>query len=150
MAVRDRVKTMVSKTCSTLDGHPEVKTRRPTQHFWLTKGHNPHPLRLARLLLIVKLLLYARRQQSPWIQRIMASLRRVSSSDYTLQANASDDLLDLVVCVRPLQNRCAHKITLYMSDFNPLHRTSNPRGYVLSPIPMSRSTYQNPWYQFLE
>ena len=33
MAARDRVKTMVPRACSTLDGHPEVKQRRATQVF---------------------------------------------------------------------------------------------------------------------
>ena len=50
MAVRDRVKTMVSRACSTLDGNPEVKRRRATQVSPLL-SYKQHPLRLTTGLL---------------------------------------------------------------------------------------------------
>ena len=42
MAVRDWVKTMASRTRSTLDGHPKLKEElHRCSHFWLTQSHKP-------------------------------------------------------------------------------------------------------------
>ena len=55
MAARDRVKTMVSRTRSTLDGHYEVNQRRDTQALQALpasgkhKACKPHPSWLTRL-----------------------------------------------------------------------------------------------------
>ena len=53
MVVRDQVKTMASRTHSTLESHPEVNQRRDTQALPASGKHKackPHPLQLTRLL----------------------------------------------------------------------------------------------------
>ena len=58
MGARDRVKTMALRTCSTLDGHPEVNQRRATQALPASGKHKackPHPLWPTRLLATLKI-----------------------------------------------------------------------------------------------
>ena len=99
MVARDRVKTMVSRAHSIIDGHPELKQRRATQYFWLTKSHNPHPSWLMRLLSIVKFLLY-----DVWTPAYLLEYISVANHDFleegdlfgfyidTHQVNGSNDL----------------------------------------------------------
>ena len=95
MAARDRVKTMASRTCSALNGHPEVKKRRDTQALPASGKHKackPHPswpTSRTRLLLyhvrknfLVKCVKSCIFLNIQWPQ-ITVFLRRMESSNFT-------------------------------------------------------------------
>ena len=111
MAARDRVKTMVSRAHTTLDGHPEVKHEKSytgRSHFWLTQSHKSHPSRLTRLS-IVKFLLYNTWSLEYLLENTMAAIHGLLEDLFLIlrQVNAST-IYCIIVQSCPLVGRGFH------------------------------------------